>query len=634
MPGLQNRLNKQDPAHFRSRFIAAGCIIFLAFALLGGRLWYLQVIKGNELRERSENNRIRVREIKPLRGLILDSRGSILVDNNASFDIGIIPNEAKDVDGVLSTLKHLYEERELSYAGRQDVQPGRKRFMPVSLERDVAWDKLALVEANSAVLPGIVIDVVPVRKYTMGAAMAHVLGYVGEISQEELRSPSYRDYRPGSIVGKSGVERAMDQYLKGKSGGEQVEVNVAGRRLNILARVDAAPGLNVVTTLDAELQQQCWDVLEGDAGAIIVMDPRDGSIRAMVSKPSFDPNLFNRGITTEDWDLFRNDRRAPFKNRVMAAQYPPASLFKLVVAAAALDQGLISGDETIFCRGSLTVGDRNFRCWKREGHGALTLHQALVQSCDVFFYTLGLQLGVDVIAEYARAFGLGEPTGVDIFGEKGGLVPTRDWKRRRFGEAWQQGETVSVAIGQGFLNATPLQLARAFSALTNGGTFYQPRILDRVETPQGDIVDIFYPQETSRLSLNPEHRALLKKAMWGVVNEQRGTGRAAKRDERDVCGKTGTAQVVSMPDDDDDDDVNGDSKTAYRFRDHALFVCSVPCEDPLITVMVVVEHAGHGGSVAAPMARKIIDWYMKNRNEPVSEKEAAMVQNSGRVHEN
>lgn len=631
MPGLRNKLNRQDPVHFRFRFMVAGCIIFLAFALLGGRLWYLQVIKGSELRERSENNRIRVREIKPLRGLILDSRGSILVDNSASFDIGIIPSEAKDVDGVLRTLRGLYEEQELSYTVRPDFQSGRRRFMPVSLERDVAWDKLALVEANSAVLPGIVIDVVPVRSYTMGASMAHVLGYVGEISPGELRAPSFRDYRPGSIVGKSGIERAVDQYLQGKSGGEQVEVNVSGRTLNVLARVDAVPGLNVVTTLDAELQQLSWDVLDDHAGAIIVMDPRDGSIRAMVSKPSFDPNLFNRGITTGEWDLFRNDRRAPFKNRAIAAQYPPASLFKLIVAAAALDRGLISGDETVFCRGSMEVGDRSFRCWKREGHGALNLHQAIVQSCDVFFYTLGLQLGVDVIAEYARAFGLGEPTGVDIFGEKEGLVPTRDWKRRQFGESWQQGETVSVSIGQGFLNATPLQLAGAFSALTNGGTFYKPRILDRLETPQGEIVDMFHPQERARLSLSPQHQERLKKAMWGAVNEQRGTGGAARRADRDVCGKTGTAQVISMP---DDDDAKVDAKTPHRFRDHALFVCSAPCEDPRITVMVVVENAGHGGAVAAPMARKIIDWYMDNRKEPGFEKNAATVQGSGRGHEN
>ncbi|MCK9230469.1 MAG: penicillin-binding protein 2 [Syntrophales bacterium] len=632
MSGLQNRLNRQDPSRLRIRLIVAGCIVSLAFALLGGRFWYLQVVKGPELRERSENNRIRVREIKPLRGLILDSRGTILVDNSASFDIGIIPNEARNVDAVVDTLKRLYDEQELSYAGVPDFQPGRRLFTPVSLERNVGWDKLALVEAHSAALPGVVIDVVPVRNYTMGPSMAHVLGYVGEISPEELRGPSRRDYRPGSIIGKSGIERMMDRYLKGESGGEQIEVNVVGRTLNVLARVEAMPGLNVVTTLDAGLQKLCWDVLEDHAGAVIVMDPRDGSIRAMVSKPSFDPNLFNRGITVRDWDAFRGDTRAPFKNRAIAAHYPPASLFKLIVAAAALDRGLITGDETISCRGSLVVGDRTFRCWKREGgHGALNLHQAIVQSCDVYFYTLGLQLGIDVIAEYARAFGLGELTALDILGEKEGLVPSRDWKHRRFGESWQQGETVSVSIGQGFLNATPLQLVRAFSALTNGGILYKPRILDRLETPRGEVVDVFHPLEVARLPLSPEHRERLKKALWGAVNEQRGTGGAAGRSERDVCGKTGTAQVISMPDDDDEVKT---MKTPQMHRDHALFVCSVPCGDPRVTVIIVVEHAGHGGSVAAPMARKIVDWYMEHRSEPGSEGETLTVRGAGHGHEN
>ncbi|MDD5475230.1 MAG: penicillin-binding protein 2 [Syntrophales bacterium] len=611
MPSRSSKLNKKDPSDFKMRFIVAGFIMFFAFTILGGRLWYLQVIKGDELRERSENNRIRSQEIRPLRGLIIDSRGMILVDNIASFDIAIIPSEAKDPAFVVSELKRLYEGRNLSYAGSPTLDLGRRRFLPLSLERDVAWEKLALVEASSAMLPGIVVDVVPVRNYTMGPVMAHVLGYVGEISPAELRHPQYRDHRPGAIIGKSGIERAVDHLLMGKSGGEQVEVNVAGQKLNVLAMVDAVPGSNVVTTLDGELQQVCWEAFDGDAGSIVVMNPRDGSILAMVSKPSFDPNLFNRGIKFRDWEAFSSDRMAPFKNRSVASLYPPASLFKLVVAAAALDQGLISAEDTIVCRGTFPFGDRTFRCWRREGHGALNLRQAIVQSCDVFFYTLGLQLGVDTIAEYARAFGLGSLTGIEIAGEKEGLVPTRGWKLQQLREPWQQGETVSVSIGQGFLGATPLQLVRVFASLSNGGMLYKPRILDRIESPQGDLIESFPAEPIGRLPLSAEHIKLLNSAMWGVVNEPRGTGRAAHRKERDVCGKTGTAQVVSMP----DDDKSKESEIPYRFRDHALFACSVPCEDPRITVLVVVEHGGHGGSAAAPIAKKVVDWYMKNRPE-------------------
>lgn len=611
MANRHGKLNRQEPSDFRGRFVVAGCIVFFAFFLLLGRVWYLQVLKGGELRERSENNRIRVQEIKPLRGLILDSQRNILVDNNASFDIALIPEEAGSVDGVIASLRNLYEERNIAYTGVPDPPMVRKRFLPVTLERDVTWDKLALVEMNSTMLPGMIIDVVPVRNYTMGPALAHVLGYVGEISRNELLSPTYREYRSGSLVGKAGIEKVMDRQLRGKSGGAQVEVNVAGQVIDVLARIDPKPGCNIVTTLDRDLQQVCWDSFDKPAGAVVVMDPNDGSILAMVSKPSFDPNLFNRGINAMDWEKFSTDSMAPFKNRAVSGLYPPASLFKLIIAAAALDRGLITGDETIFCRGAITLGDRDFRCWKREGHGALDLHQAIVQSCDVFFYTLGLQLGIDDIAEYAVQFGLGVPTGIDIPGERAGLVPTSAWKRERFGEPWQRGETVSVSIGQGFLNATPLQLARAFSAIANGGTLYKPRIIRQIESSSGEVLEVFPVRTQGRLPLSQGHLDRLRKALHGAVNEPRGTGRVLRREERDVFGKTGTAQVISMPDDDDEESEK--TETPFRFRDHALFVCSVPYDDPRITVMVVAEHGGHGGSAAAPIARKIVDWYMEHR---------------------
>lgn len=605
-----DRLNRQDPSFFKTRFVIVGCLIFFAFCLLGGRVWYLQVLRGDELRTRSENNRIRVEEIKPLRGLILDRYGATLVDNHPSFDIAVIPQETENVGRAVELL-HEFSRDFCPPATLADGTALRRGYTPVTLERDVSWEKVALVETYSTMLPGVIIDVVPVRNYTMGDATAHALGYVGEISRNELQSPAYRDYRRGAILGKSGIERTMDRYLRGKSGGAQVEVNVAGRTLNVLAKVDAVPGLNVVTTLDKGLQQACWEAFDSPAGSVVVMDPNDGSILAMVSKPSYDPNLFNRGISETDWERFSSDPRAPFKNRALSAHYPPASLIKPLIAAAALDQGLITGEETIMCLGSLSVGDRTFRCWERKGHGALNLYQAIVRSCDVYFYTLGLQMGIDVIAEYAYRFGLGKVTGVEVAGERPGLVPSTQWKRQRFGEPWHRGETVSVSIGQGFLSATPLQLVRFYAAMTNGGVLYQPRLVERVESPGGDIVESFPAIEQGRLPVSREHLEQVKRALWGAVNEPRGTGKALLRKERDVCGKTGTAQVISMPDDDDDGEKQKD--IPYRFRDHALFVCSVPCDDPLITVMVVVEHGGHGGSAAAPIARKIVDWYMENR---------------------
>jgi len=606
----QNRLNRHEPGMYRRRLDVLVWLVLLAFSVLIARLWYLQVIGGEGLRQRSENNRIRVQEIKPLRGLILDARGRILVDNQPSFDISIIPEATKDIKAVLKKLVELSGQSDAVHYQNIAFTETNRPFVPITLERNIERKKLAVVETNSLNLPGVIIDIVPVRKYVYGAMMAHILGYVGEISNAELEKDSYSEYKSGDIVGKYGIERCLDEYLRGESGGEQVEVNVDGRRLKVLGRVASVPGYNIALTIDAGLQKVSRDAFAGQEGIAIVMDPRDGSILAMVSKPSFDPNLFNRGISEDDWNKLSSDPMSPLQNKAISGQYPPGSTYKLIVAAAALQEGLITTDKKFSCDGTYRMGNRVFRCWKKKGHGAVDLHRAIVESCDVYFYNLGELLGVDKLAEYARKFGLGSKTGVILPGEKGGLVPTKEWKLRRVKEPWQKGETTSLSIGQGFVLVTPLQLLNAYCAVANGGSLYKPRIVKEIVTAKGEVIKEFPPEKKAALGLSKENIDTLRYALWGVVNEDRGTGRVLRRKERDVSGKTGTAQVIKMPEDGEDVDKE---EIPYKFRDHALFVCFAPYDNPEIAVAVIVEHGGHGGSVAAPVARKIIDWYFQHK---------------------
>ncbi len=609
MAGRQDRLTGHNPVDLRNRLRFFLWVISIALSILMVRMWYLQVIRGDVFRQRSENNRICLREVKPLRGRIYDIRGNILVDNQASFDVSIIPEDAEDVDSVVGRIKGLYAQKLLEFSGG-DVVRGKVRrpFVPIKLERNISREKLSIVETNSLDLPGVVVDVMPVRKYIFGDIMAHILGYVGEISSDKLESDTSGGYKSGDMVGKQGIEKYLDRYIKGQRGGEQVEVNVAGRELRVMEKVDPVPGCNVVLTIDSYLQNIAWDALEGKAGSVIVINPRDGSVMAMVNRPAFNPNLFNRGISQNNWRKLLNNPLHPMRNRAISGQYIPASTYKLIVAAAALEEGLITPEASFFCDGSYKLGNRTFRCWKKGGHGEISLHRAIAESCDVYFYNIGKMVGVAKLAKYSLGFGLGAKTGINLPGEKSGLVPTKRWKLNRFKEPWQLGETTCLAIGQGFILATPLQLLNAYCALANGGTLYVPRIVKRLETADGRILEEFNSEIISHIPVSEKNIEILKRALWGAVNEVNGTGRALKRKEEDVCGKTGTAQVVGLP---QGDNVRKE-KIPYKLRDHALFVCFAPYKNSEIAVAVVVEHGGHGGSAAAPIARKIIDSYFNN----------------------
>ncbi|MEE9935316.1 MAG: penicillin-binding protein 2 [Deltaproteobacteria bacterium] len=603
--------NGPEPSEFRQKLKVIIILVCVVLSLLVIRLWYLQVIKGDELRQRSENNAIRFRKIQPLRGLVMDRHGRIMVDNRPSYDVLYMPTKGLNPEMLVQKISDIYKTRALEYSTDLPLPRTVKSYLPVRLEKNVGMEKVALVETNALDLPGVYIDVTPVRLYVDGEVFAPVIGYTGEVSKEELEKTE-EGYSSGDVTGKYGIEKVLDPYIRGRRGNELVEVNAFGKVIKNLGRIDPTSGANVVLTIDADLQKAAWEAFEDKAGAAVAMDPRDGSILAMVSLPSFDPNLFNAGISREEWVKLQKNPLNPLSNRAISGQYPPGSTYKLIVAAAALEEGVITPETRISCNGSFELGNRSYRCWKKHGHGSVNLHQALVGSCDVYFYTVGKMLGVDRIARYAKRFGLGDVTGIELAHERKGLVPTRDWKLARMKEPWQPGETISISIGQGFNLATPLQLVQAYSAMANGGSRWRPRLVERIAWPDGTVVKQWLPEKTGELKFGPKTMDVLNRALWAVVNEPGGTGANARVPGADVCGKTGTSQVIGLP---QNEKARHAMKIAAFHKDHALFVCYAPLKNPEIAVAVVAENAGGGGAVAAPIARKILAAYFESKKK-------------------
>jgi len=606
MQMIRDRLNEYESGQFKKKFRLLFILVIVTLTLIMMRLWYLQVIKGDELRQRSENNSVRLRKIKSMRGLIMDTRRKILVDNQPSFDLVFIPNRSRDVNKITEKVKALYEERSLSVPSLGVFAGRMKPLVPVTIEKNIGMERLAVVETHALELPGLVAEVTPIRQYLSGEMTAQLIGFTGEISREELDQEREEPLTPGDVIGKFGIEKFLDGHLRGKNGAEQIEVNAAGKAVRSLGKIKSITGGNVVLTIDAALQEAAWTAIGNRRGALAAMDPRSGAVLALVSSPAFDPNLFNSGISFGDWERLANDRRHPMENRSISGQYPPASTYKPIVAAAALEEGLITPETAYYCSGAFKMGDRAFRCWNEKGHGHVNLHRAIVESCDVYFYNLGQRLGVDKLAAYARAFGLGSPLGIDLGREKGGLIPTRQWKLDRLGESWQMGETISISIGQGFNLVTPLQLVNVYATLANGGAVYRPRLVKQLESSDGLVVKVYGPEKIKTLPVSARNIRIINQALWGVVNEKGGTGHLLKRKEADVAGKTGTAQVIGMP---QDDKARKTRRVSVEFKDHALFAAFAPYTNPEIAVAVILENAGGGGAVAAPVARKFIDAY-------------------------
>lgn len=606
MPPL--RPTSRTLTELRGRLRFFGLLILLIFAFLTYRLWTLQILQGKRYTVMSEHNRIRLEPVPAVRGMVFDRKHRLLINSRPSFDVRYLADDSQNRETTMRRLADMVD----GDGGRfLEAVHHSKGSRGVTLIRDVDWPAVVAVETHQLDLPGVYVSVRARRSYLTDEMTAHVLGYLGEINAGQLRQLHRRGYRRGDEIGQAGLEKRWERHLAGRSGGEKVEVDATGRKVRVIHRLKATPGHNVVLTLDMDIQQVAYHALKGKEGAIVVLHVDTGAVLALVSTPAFDPNSFARGMTPEEWRQLAADDETPLHNRALQGHFPPGSTFKIVTALAALQEGVIAPDQTLFCGGSYKVGNRVLRDWKKYGHGHIAMHQALVQSCDVYFYQLAQRLGVDEIARYARRFGFGEPTGIELDGESGGVVPDRAWKRRRFGESWYRGETPLVAIGQGYLGVTPLQMASLVATVANGGTVYRPWFVQRVLSPEGKVMEEYGPVRTGTVNLKEENLAIVRQALFDVVHGRRGTGKRARSEIVDIAGKTGTAQVAEMR-----GETVKSEDLPYAIRDHAWFVAYAPARKPEIAVATLVEHGGHGGATAAPITREIIEaWFRLEDDE-------------------
>jgi len=605
-----NEPSFQPSIHVRKKIKAYVILVVISFLGLWIRVWYLQILKGEDFMGQSEENRIRKVSLPDHRGAIKDRRGETVVNIRPSFNLYVTPEDAGNLSKSLELLsrKMKIEEERLRENIRRSLP-----FKDVLIKKDISRKDTAYIEENKMRLPGIRIKVEPLRSYIYKDFAAHILGYLGEISKSKLKASEYSGYKLGEMIGKNGLESVYEFNLKGKKGFKEVEVDVSGRELRTLRKRSPEIGDNLILTLDFRIQKKLEELMEGISkidtveGSVVVMKVQTGEIIAMVSKPSFDPNLFAAGISRQKWNSLVQDDKHPLQNRAIDGQYPPASTYKLVTAYAALAENLIKPESTIFCPGHFRLGKRRYRCWKKNGHGNMNLHDALGQSCDVYFYTLGHKIGVNNLQKYAKKLGLGALTGVELKGEKPGLIPSEQWKKKNRNESWLLGETISASIGQGYNLVTPLQNVRMISTLANGGLLLRPYLVKKIEDSEGKIVREFFPKIIKNIEIDPEILKHLKEGLRGVVNEPGGTGYRARLKDIVVSGKTGTAQVISMK---VGEEANSEEEIPYSFRDHAWFVAFAPYDKPEVAVSVIIEHGGHGGAVAAPIARKILETYL------------------------
>lgn len=581
----------------KRRVIYLRQIIILLLSVLLIQAFYLQVIRGGYYRERSRNNSLRVYRVKAARGRVYSRNGVPLAINRPCFNLYVVPGDLKKGEiplllGELSKSLGMNAEEV-----KEKISDGKRGlWSPVLLRRDISQRELALIEEKPWSFPGTMVVTAEKRLYPQGALAAHVLGYLGEVTEEELAKG---DFWSGDMVGRSGVEKEYQNVLQGLDGWEQWEVDARGRKRRLLDSACPVPGSDIYLTLDVELQRRAEELLKGKTGAIVVMDPVNGDILAMASSPGFDPNIFSKGISVSDWDKLSSDKSHPLQNRCIQGLYPPGSIFKIVVSLAGLEDGRVKINDTVFCSGGYRFGGRVYHCWRR--HGKVNMRKAIVESCDVYFYDLGKEVGVNSMHKYAVLLGLGKKTGVDLPHEKDGLVPSSWWKKRAKGESWYPGETLSLAIGQGYLQVTPLQLALMISEVANGGWRLRPHVLMKVGDQRGRTKGY----ERKRLPFKRWNISFLKDALLGVVQAPDGTGKAARVPGIDVAGKTGTAQVVSLM------KKREKERRSYDWRAHACFVAFAPADMPEIAVSVLVEHGGHGGSSAAPLAADLIRTYLK-----------------------
>ena len=592
------------------RAVNAAIIVAILTLVLVGRLVHLQVYKHQHFTTLSENNRVKIVPVAPTRGLIFDRQGEILAQNLPAYSLEVVPEVIEDVDTLIAQLREIIaitdtdEEEFLAALAR------KRRFEKVPLRLRLDDREVARFSVNRHRFPGVDIGARLTRNYPFGELGVHLVGYVGRINKRELNRIDQADYRGTSHIGKTGIEASYEGWLHGKVGYQRVETNAQGRILRVLERHDPVPGRNLFLTMDAKLQGTAEAALGDENGAIVALDPMTGAVLAMASNPGFDPNLFVHGIDIETYRSLQRSPERPLFNRAVNGQYPPGSTIKPFLGLAGLERDISHTRGESWCPGwfKLPGGKRRYRDWKKYGHGRIGLQDAIVQSCDVFFYELALALGIDRMHEYLSSFGFGQRTGIMIGGESRGLMPSRTWKRSARGQAWFPGETVITGIGQGYMLATPLQLASATAAIATRGMRLRPKVVDRAVSPaSGEIEEVEPETITTIESLDVSNWERIVEAMAGVVHGERGTARRINGEiAYRMAGKTGTAQVFSIGQNEEYDAEKLDKK----LHDHGLFIAFAPVEQPRIAVAVVVEHGGSGSAAAAPLARIVIDAYL------------------------
>lgn len=602
---VENRL-------FLHRIVISFIVILLLTSGLVVRLMYLQIVGHEHYATLAKDNSIKIEPLVPTRGIIYDRNGKILAENTPSYSLELIPEQIKDLDDTLLRLKTLLSIPDEKIDQYQKLRKRQKRFVSTPLLMNMSDEELAKFAVVRPFFPGVDIHVNLVRHYPYYDLASHVVGYVGRINEAELKSLPEAEYQGSNHIGKVGIEKSYEAELHGKTGYAEVETNAQSRAIHTVNAVDPEPGANIYLTLDIDLQKTAYDALDIYNGAVVAIDIKTGGVLVFVSRPGFDPNPFVVGISNAAYHTLQSSDDRPLYNRALRGLYPPGSTLKPFIGLAGLEYNAIGAQNRLFCPGfyQLPGVSHRYRDWKKWGHGTVNLTQAITESCDVYFYNLASLLGIDNMHRFLQQFGFGEKTGIDLVGEKTGLLPSREWKRQRRNQAWYPGETLITGIGQGFTQVTPLQLARATATLANHGKVVTPFLANKIARANTTSPGPQELQET--LPLNPENVDKIIEAMVNVVHGEHGTAKGINRNiSYQIGGKTGTAQVFNIK----QDAKYNENEIDFKLRDHALFIAFAPADDPQIAVAVIVENGGHGGSVAAPIAGKVIKQYLAGSHE-------------------
>ena len=572
--------------------------IFLLFVLLG-RLYYLQIYQGEKYALLSDSNRISKRLLVPPRGSINDRNGIELATNNQNFQAMLIPEQARKIDNLLENITPILDLKEEDIKRIKNDIKRHRRFVPIKIKDNLSWEEVSTIMINSNSYPGLFIDEGLTRHYPYKEYTAHPLGYVASVSKSDMeKSDAPLLQVPGFKIGKSGFEKTYDESLRGTEGILTYEVNAYGRIMREMEKVDGIKGQDLDLTIDIRLQKIALDAFGDHSGAAIVMDIHTGEILAYVSAPSYDPNLFIDGISSTNWNKLLYNEKTPLNNKPISGLYSPGSTFKIVVALAALEEGLIDTKTTSYCSGKMKLGNHLFHCWKHSGHGKVNVIDAIKYSCDIFFYETALKLGIDKISEMSYKLGLGTPHELGLLNQSIGTIPSHKWKREKLKSAWQQGETALAGIGQGYVTVTPLQLVTMLSRVVNGGKNIEPTLVKSNKN-----------EEVSKLDIKPEHIEIVKQGMFEVVNGVNGTAIASRFKNKDIkmSGKTGTTQVRRITLKERAAGIKKDEDLPWKYRNHAWFMAYAPHDKPKYAIAVIVEHGSSGSGVAAPIASKILE---------------------------